>query len=95
MLSEINRVELYVNSNEWDKAYAEITDVNNHWEQIDDTWAFLINHREIDEISVAIINAKEYVRGKDKTQTLSSISSFKHYIGHIPEMETLSLENIL
>jgi hypothetical protein len=95
MLSEITHIEFYVNSNEWDKAYTKITELNNKWEQIDDKWTFLINHHEIDEISVSILNTTEYIKGKDRTQALSALSSVKHYISHIPKMETVSLENIL
>lgn len=91
---EIKNIENSVNSNNWDDAHKAILELDRDWEKTESKWTLFTNHHEIDNITVTLKNSSEYIRVKDKAQTLSSLSSLKHYLSHIPDMEKLSLKNI-
>jgi hypothetical protein len=94
LLSELYEVEQHINKNEWDIAYQKVLNLNKDWEKTENMWSLFINHHEIDSIAVSLKTANEYIKTKDKTQTLGALSSLKHYISHIPEMEYVNLKNI-
>jgi hypothetical protein len=54
----------------------------------------IINHHEIDNISISLKASLVYIDKKDQADSLASLSSLRHYIGHIPVMEKISLKNI-
>jgi hypothetical protein len=94
LLEDISRVESYINNNDWDTAYNDAAKLNTDWERTESIWTIFTNHHEIDSISVALKISLEFIREKDKAESLANISTLKHYISHIPEMERVVLKNI-
>jgi len=94
LISKLDKVYYYVNTNSWDEAYQEINDLNKDWERKEKVWCTVINHHEIDNISVSLKTSLVYIEKKDQVESLASLSSLKHYIEHIPEMEKISPMNI-
>lgn len=95
LMRYIETSEDYVNNGDWSKAYKTISELNDKWEKTTDIWALVINHHEIDSIEISLKDTTSYIKSKDKKMALASISSLKHYVGHIPEIEKASLKNIL
>lgn len=92
--SQINNTQEYIKRDNWKEANHTITSLSQKWEKTEDSWALLINHHEMDNISSNLMQVSAYIESKDKSAALAYLASLKHYIDHIPEMETLSLKNI-
>lgn len=95
LMGYIEKSEAYVNNGDWDSANKTIAELNSKWEKTTDLWALVINHHEIDSIEISLRDTTSFIKTKDKKMTLASISSLKHYVGHIPDIEKASLKNIL
>ena len=95
LMKYIEISETNINNGDWDSAYKSISELNNKWEKTTDLWALIINHHEIDSIEISLKDTTSFIKSKDKKMALASISSLKHYVGHIPEIEKASLKNIL
>jgi hypothetical protein len=94
LLSKLDKIDHYVDTNSWDEAYQEINALNKDWERKEKVWGMIINHHEIDNISISLKASLVYINKKDQADSLASLSSLRHYIGHIPVMEKISLKNI-
>lgn len=94
LLEEIEKAESYVNNDRWDDAHKAILDLSQRWDSTEKKWALFTNHHEIDNITISIRTSSEYIKAKQKSEALASISTLKHYVSHIPKMEDVSFENI-
>lgn len=94
LLEEIKYLEIYVSNGEWDKASSTAAELDADWEKTESIWTIFTNHHEIDNISITLKNTIEYVKLKDTTDSIAYLSSLKHYISHIPEMERIVIKNI-
>lgn len=94
LLEQITYLELLVNKGEWEKANDAALKLNADWEKTENIWTIFTNHHEIDNISITLKNTVEYIKLKDTTDSIAYLSSLKHYISHIPEMERVAIKNI-
>jgi hypothetical protein len=94
LLKQITYIETFVSKGEWSKASDAVLKLNTDWEKAENIWTIFINHHEIDNISITLKNTVEYIRLKDTTDSIAYLSSLKHYISHIPEMERIAIKNI-
>jgi hypothetical protein len=94
-LDLIQNTENSLNTGDWASAYHSINEIDDKWTITENTWAMFTNHHEIDNITVKIKDTKEFIRGQDPVQSKASLLSLRHYLSHIPEMENLSLKNVL
>ncbi|MCX7951472.1 MAG: DUF4363 family protein [Clostridiales bacterium] len=94
LLNTIYAIQLNIEYENWDITYNELDKLNTEWSKIEKYWSMLINHQEIDEISANLRIATEYIKCKDKINSLSSLAVLERYIEHIPELDKVSLENI-
>lgn len=94
LLNSIYVIQFNIDNENWDISYNEIVKLKSEWEKNKRVWSALIHHDEIDKISENLELLTEYIKAKDKTNSLSHIAVLRKYIEHIPEMDKLSLENI-
>jgi len=94
LLNSIYVIQFNIEYNNWDISYNEIVKLKKEWQATERIWSALIHHDEIDKISENLELLTEYVKAKDKTNSLSHLSVIKKYIEHIPEMDKLCIENI-
>ncbi|MCX7884857.1 MAG: DUF4363 family protein [Caloramator sp.] len=94
LLSQIDKAKLYVENEQWNDAKIIINDTCNKWKNIEEKWALITNHHEIDNITISLKSAQEFINSSQKPDSLSSLANLKHFISHIPKMEKLLLENI-
>ncbi len=94
LLDQITYIEESVNNSEWQKANDAVLKLNANWEKTENIWTIFTNHHEIDNISITLKNTVEYIKLKDTTDSIAYLSSLKHYISHIPEMERVAIKNI-
>lgn len=94
LLNSIYVIQFNIEYDNWDVSYNEIVKLKSEWEKNKKVWSALIHHDEIDKISENMELLIEYIKAKDKTNSLSHIAVLRKYIEHIPEMDKLSLQNI-
>ncbi|SKA85318.1 protein of unknown function [Caloramator quimbayensis] len=94
LISQIEKAKQYVENEQWNNAKSIIYDTCDRWNNIEEKWALITNHHEIDNITVSLKSAKEFIDSAEKPDALSSLENLKHFISHIPKMEKLLLENI-
>lgn len=94
LLDQIALMEEWINKGEWEVANDAAVELNKSWEETENIWTIFTNHHEIDNISFALKNTIEYMKLKEKADSLAYLASLKHYISHIPEMERIAIKNI-
>ena len=94
LLKQIISIETFISNGEWEKANDAALKLNTDWEDTENIWTIFTNHHEIDNISITLKNTIEYIKLKDTTDSIAYLSSLKHYISHIPEMERIAIKNI-
>jgi hypothetical protein len=92
---EIASVQLGIETKDWNRAEYYINKIDNDWKISQNTWALFINHHEIDNISISLRNAVNYINYKSRDDSTAYLSVLQHYFDHIPDIERLSLKNIL
>ncbi len=95
LISMLDEIDGFVDKGSWDEAYAKMNDIDEAWEKKEKVWGMVINHHEIDNISISLKSALIYIDLNDEVDSLASLASLRHYIGHIPIMERMSLKNII
>ena len=91
---KIDMIQTAVNKHQWKSAYNLSNKLNLDWKKSEPKWAIFINHHEIDNITISLKKAIEYINCKDLIDSTVHLAELKEYIDHIPEMETLSFKNI-
>lgn len=91
---QLKITQVYVENQNWNKAYNSITLLQNNWNKKSTTWALFINHHEIDEISAHLRSAKEYIKYHQQADSIAYLATLDHYIEHIPQIKKVTFENI-
>jgi len=101
LVSSSNKLEISVKaasksvgSNQWDTAIKQLDSFEYTWEKTKFGWAILLDHFEIDNIDNSFTKSKKYVESKDSSSALAELEALRHYILHIPEKESFTIENI-
>lgn len=90
--NEINNNQT-INDNEIILNY--INNIENRWNTIEKKWAIVVEHIEIDNLEIALLQIKQYIKENDKTEALVKIQETKFLLNHIPEKEKITLKNIM
>ena len=93
--NQLQEVEVNVFSGDWGKAKTQMELVDSDWKKTSKIWAAFIDHIEIDNIDTSLAKTEKYILSKDSSLFFAEIATLKLFIKHIPEKETLNLENIL
>jgi hypothetical protein len=94
IVESIEKAEEGIKSNDWGQAKNQIDQIIKQWEDAKGTWSSLVDHQEIDNIDVTISRLQTLVKSKDDTSALQEAAALKKFVGHIPNKEKLTLENI-
>jgi hypothetical protein len=95
LLVDLNELERLINSEDWSSAQASFQGFKTKWAEVDHKWSMLIDHAEIDYITMDLGELEAYIKEKDKTNALAKLSSLLLLVKHIPEKEYPSLKNVL
>ena len=81
-----------------DKNNAEIQEcansILNKWNKIEEIWATIIMHEELDNIEVSLISLKAQIENGKKQEAMEEIDKSKFWIKHIEEKEAIKIKNI-
>ncbi|MDD3705956.1 MAG: DUF4363 family protein [Clostridiaceae bacterium] len=88
-------IEEAIENQNWDNASKDLKKFHSKWDKTSPLWSMLVDHYEIDNIELLLSQLASYVKNKNKNDALTSISSLKTLIKHIPDKESLNPKNIL
>ncbi len=91
----ISELENKTRSGNWHDAEIAMQQIEKDWDEVESSWAILIDHFEIDNIDTAISKLSVYVKSKETSLALAEASTLKNYVRHIPQKESFSVANIL
>lgn len=91
---KISIVDTNTRKGNWDAAEAGLSAIEEEWPKVENIWAVLLDHVEIDNIDEALEKVSEYVKAKNTPLALAELATLKQYIKHIPDKESFNLKNI-
>lgn len=94
LAEELLAAQQAIMGEEWELALDRLNASLTSWQELQPAWSILLNHKEIDEIQIALERAKEYVVSRDKTSALAELAVAKMLVEHVPEKERLTWSNI-
>ena len=99
LVVEIEKLENEINNNQTinDNQIISnyINNIENKWDTIEKKWAIVVEHIEIDNLEIALLQIKQYIKENDKTEALVKIQETKFLLKHIPEKEKINFKNIM
>lgn len=94
ILQQLNALEKQIENEDWQEAQQSLTGITDFWNELHKYWKLLVDHRETDEIEIAITRLKSAFRAKEQGDALAELSVLRFYLEHIPAKEQLLLRNI-
>lgn len=94
-IKECDKLENLVLKNSWDKAYKQSNNLLEEWQNRDNKISMVINHSQIENIHIELWKSTQYVKMKNKDESLASIHVVKSLLTHIINAEKINLKNIL
>lgn len=79
----------------WRQAEAQLTDLQQDWERAQGPLHMVMEHAEIDKAAALLQRCLLECRQKDAAALYAAAVELSMQLGHIADMERLSMENIL
>lgn len=94
LAAHFEHLEQALSIQDWEEAGTVLNNSWDIWHKIKKNWAPLIDHEEIDKMDLSVARVAQYVNSKQHSLALAELSVLKLLIRHIPEKESLNLQNI-
>ena len=88
------KIQVSVEKNNWDDALSHLNETLKIWEKSSKYWPMLIHHQEMDRIEESMNRIKSYLEYQDSSMSMAELHNLIFYIRHIPEKESLNLQNV-
>jgi len=93
-ISDVEYAVNFVQNDNFDGANANIIELENTWKNMKQIWSIFINHTEIDDIEIALLNFKAYTKAHNKEEAIVYSEQLKQNIFHISEKQKIRIENV-
>ena len=94
LTDETEDIELLISKESWTNSYMLSIELLESWQDNKTIFSVFVPHNEIDDINMEIYKLSQYVKCKDKTESLASIHLIKFLIKHLNELNKVSIQNI-
>jgi hypothetical protein len=94
LASKVSMIESGMAARNWSNAEQVIPVLHEDWRKTKKTWGMLIDHTEIDNIDAALTRLEKYMEAREFSLSMAEISLLRQYMMHLPEKESLKMENI-
>ena len=84
-----------VENQDWPSAQTAYEDLENGWQNCAKIWQMIINHEDLRDIEVALVDLKVMLAEQSREQSIKELTELIFYLGHVLENESLRLQNIL
>lgn len=95
LYDDLNNIEKHVYAEDWNNASILFNKMNHSWEIKKNTWSIILDHMEIDNISVNFSELESFLKTQSQDDALSKLSVLKQLIRHVPDRESATLKNVL
>jgi len=95
MTSQIEQVMKNIDGQRWDQARQETDKLEKSWHENARWWPVFLDHQEIDNIEFSLAKVKKYVDTRNASLAQGQLSELNLMLKHIPDKESVNLENIL
>jgi hypothetical protein len=89
-----DELETSINENKWDTSYKTSLEFFDDWQKYSDKISVFVHHAEIDNINMELWKLTQYVREKNKDESLASVHALKFLLEHIDKMERINMQNV-
>jgi hypothetical protein len=93
-ISDVEYAVNLVKNNNFAAANKHIIELNNTWNGMKGIWTIFINHNELDDIEIALLNFKTYTELNNKEQSLIYSEQLKQNLKHVSEKQKIRIENV-
>ncbi|MDV3426302.1 MAG: DUF4363 family protein [Bacillota bacterium] len=94
LTDEADDIELLVSNEDWNDSYILSVQLLDSWQDNKKVFSIFAPHDEIDDIDMEIYKLSQYVKCRDKTESLASIHLIKFLVNHLNELNKVSIQNI-
>lgn len=94
LVKAIDEIVQSSRSGDWRGSADKMQQMTDQWQRIRRTWSSLIDHQEIDNIDVTLSRLKILIEIRDITSLMPEAAALRKIVGHIPEKESLTIDNI-
>jgi hypothetical protein len=94
LVAEIEQLEDYLKNDKWEEANSLLLTTQKKWSEIEKQWDIFVDHREMDEIDLALAKLNKYIEIENADFALIEISALKHFVLNISKKESFNLRNI-
>lgn len=90
-----DEIEQYITDSNWDEAYKSAVKYTEKWNDYSKKLKLFVDHQEMDQIEIELCKLPQYIKEKNKDESLASVYALKFLVDHISELEKVSIQNIL
>ncbi len=94
ILQKIAQIEQGLENDQWELARTAAGELEETWDKKAKWWPTVLHHQEIDNVEFSMAKTREYIATENIPLSWAQLSELKLMIKHIPEKESLSLQNI-
>lgn len=94
LLNTIAKMEQSLKQEDWTEYMRLAALLKVKWEKDEKTWSILMDHHEIENITLRIILVDYYGRQKVKKDAYENLTELQFWLGHMPKIEELEFKNI-
>lgn len=87
-------LESYILKENYEDAYNLSLDYVAEWEKTSKFLTIYIHHEDTDHMDSELLKLTQYIKMKDKSESLATVHSMKYLIDHIMSHEKVSISNI-
>lgn len=95
MLLDIKVLTESLKNEDWNNVDKSFENMLNTWEEKSKAWSVIVDHSEIDELTIALYKSKTYANFREKEEALAELKQFEFMVDHIPKIHKIELRNIL
>ncbi len=94
IVSDIKELYKNIENENWEVSDLQLKELEQKWEELGDKWGVIVEHEEIDNITVALLKSKTFSLNREKEEALAELREFEFMIDHIPKINKLELKNV-
>ena len=77
-----------------EKIMQEVDNVYKKWEDVDDNFAYYLEHNELEKIKTALTSIKSYTEVEEYPESVEQLDKCLYLLEHIYQKEEVTLDNI-
>ena len=78
----------------WSKGYKMSREILDEWKNEYRKLSVFVHHAQIDDINNEFLQLTQYIKCKDKTESLAKIHLIKFYLNNIIDQQKINIQNI-